>query len=203
MTRGADADPVTRARIGVFGGTFDPPHTGHVSVAADVADALSLDRVLWIPARRSPLKPEQRLSPDEVRLEMVRAAVQGDPRFVVDDCELDRAPPSYAVDTLSELRARFGPDAELYLIMGIDQYRAFEEWREPARIRSLATIAVMDRSGAGVDEEPGVVPVRVGRVDVSSTEVRARVALGRSITGMVPPDVEEIIDRERLYRSGV
>jgi nicotinate-nucleotide adenylyltransferase len=207
MKRGADVRLSPRARIGVFGGTFDPPHRGHVSVASDVADALQLDSVLWIPARRSPLKPEQPLSPAAVRLEMVQAAAEADPRFVVDGRELKRPPPSYTMDTLAELRREYGADAELFLIIGIDQYRALDEWHEPERVRSLCTIAVMDRAGEGIEAaegieaEEGVVAVRVGRVDVSSTAVRARVAEGGSIEGMVPPGVAEIIRREGLYRG--
>jgi nicotinate-nucleotide adenylyltransferase len=201
MKRGADADPSPRARIGIFGGTFDPPHLGHVSVAADVADALRLDVVVWVPASRSPLKPDQDLSSGAVRLEMVRAAANADGRFVVDEVELERPPPSYTVDTLAALRGRHGSEAELFLILGVDQYRALEDWHEPDRVRSLATIVVMDRAGEGVEARPGVVPVRVRRVDVSSTAVRARVARGRSIDEMVPPGVATIIEREELYRS--
>jgi nicotinate-nucleotide adenylyltransferase len=132
---------------------------------------------------------------------MVRAATEADARFRVDASELERPAPSYTVDTLEDLRARFGPEAELFLIMGVDQWRAFERWRDPGRVRDLATIVVMDRGGASVEEAPGVVRVPVRRVDVSSTEVRAAAAGQRSLDGLVPERVAPIVLRERLYRS--
>lgn len=204
MSRGAErgGDSPTE-RIGIFGGTFDPPHLGHVRVAADVADRLRLDRVLWVPARRSPHKPDRKLTPDDVRLEMTSAAAAADTRFEVSDIELKRPAPSYTVDTLRTLRDRFGPDAELFLIIGVDQYEAFDAWHEPDAIRLLATLAVMDRGGAGADEATAgtrVVRVPVERVDVSSTEVRARAAAGASVRALVPEAVARIIEREGLYR---
>ena len=197
MTRGAD-------RIGVFGGSFDPPHLGHVAVAEDVADALRLDRVLWIPARRSPLKNAPG-SPAAVRLEMVRAAAGADPRFRVDTRELDRPAPSYTVDTLEELRTEHGPDAELFLIMGHDQYGDLDRWQRPERIRALATVVVVDREGRGLEADgprvggEDVVPVPIRRVDVSSTEIRRRAARGETLAGRVPPPVAEIIERTGIY----
>ena len=219
MKRDADAPAAPPHRIGVFGGTFDPPHVGHVSAARDVADALHLDRVLWLPARRSPHKPDRPLTSTDVRLEMVRATVRVDARFHVDESELQRPPPSYTVDTVEELRRRH-PDAQLYLIIGVDQYRAFDAWRDPDRLRELATLAVMDRDGlpvevleseavsaASVPDLPAgkgarpIVGIPVRRVDVSSTEIRARVAAGLPLEGFVPDEVGRIIERERLYRA--
>jgi nicotinate-nucleotide adenylyltransferase len=114
---------------------------------------------------------------------------------------LNRPPPSYTVDTLRALREEHGSDAELVLILGHDQWRAFDAWHRPDEIRSLATLAVMDRGGEGVEDEPGVVRVPVGRIDVSSSEVRDRAAAGESIGGLVPDGVAEIVRRERLYRG--
>lgn len=188
-------------RVGIFGGTFDPPHVGHVSVARDLADALELDEVVWIPAFRSPHKEHDPVTDSALRLEMVERAIEADPRFRVDDRELRRPGPSYTVDTLRELTQ--GPLAgadEIVLIMGVDQYDAFERWRDPERIRAMATIAVMDRDGAAATATPGVVTVPVGRVDVSSTQVRDRVAEGMPIAGWVPDRVADIIRREGLYR---
>jgi nicotinate-nucleotide adenylyltransferase len=178
---------------------------GHVAVAADVADVLGLERVLWIPAGDPPHK-SRALTPAATRLEMVRAAAANDPRFEVSPIEIDRPGPSYTVDTLRELR-RAMPDAELYLIVGADQYESFGTWHEPAAIVQLARLAVMDRAG---DRAPNLVPgisvgdplfVPVRRVDVSSTEVRARQREGRDIRDLVPPAVRTIIERERLYSS--
>ena len=221
MRKAADRVESTPRRVGVFGGTFDPPHLGHASVARDVADALSLDTVLWIPARIPPHKSRRGISPPEVRLEMVQAASQSDARFAVSEIELERPGPSYTVDTL---RALAGPD--LYLIIGYDQYLELDTWHEPAEILSHAHLAVMDRRGAGVPEdlsddpsapravralaarhtEPRaamaerVIRVPVGRVDVSSTLVRERVRRGRDVSNLVSPSVLDIIRREGLYR---
>lgn len=203
-------------RVGVFGGTFDPPHRGHRSAAADVADALGLDEVVWIPAGDPPHKHSE-VTPAPSRLRMVRAITAGDERFRVSELEVAREGPSYTVDTLRALRESEPPGTDLFLIMGVDQYRAFESWREPDAIRSMATLAVMDRRGESVDDtavgdaadgpgggrgREGVVRVPVGRVDVSSTRVRAAADRGDSIAEMVPAEVLRIIDAEGLYRRG-
>lgn len=195
------------SRLGVFGGTFDPPHIGHVAVAEDVAGYLELDRLIWVPARDPPHKPEQPLSPAGLRLEMTRAAVAGQPRFEVSEVELRRAGPSYTVDTLRAFRADH-PSSRLFLVMGADQVRTFATgWREPATILQLATLALMDREGEDALEVspdlPGMeraVHIPVRRLDVSSTEVRARFAAGRDVSALVPPGVLAVMEREALYR---
>lgn len=194
-------------RLGIFGGTFDPPHVGHVAVARDVADALALDQVLWVPARVSPHKLHRPVSPPALRLEMLAAATALDPRFRVSGLELEREGPSYTVDTLREVRRRW-PDAGLFLILGADQLRAFGSWRSPEEILEMATLVLMDRDGEDAAEVapslPGMeraVHVPVTRVEVSATGVRAAVAEGRDVSGMVPAEVLEIIRREGLYRG--
>jgi nicotinate-nucleotide adenylyltransferase len=211
--RGSGSGPIPRPpRIGVFGGTFDPPHRGHVAVAADVADALGLDRVLWIPARVSPFKQAADATHPDVRLEMVRAAVAADPRFEADAVELERTGPSYTIDTLEDLRRRF-PDAELHLIIGADQFEDFARWRAPEAILKIARLAVMNRGDAPAEPMaheieravPGVraattfVPVRP--IDVSSTDVRVAVGQGAEPDGLVPEDVARIIGSRGLYRT--
>lgn len=208
MARPADAGP-RRRRIGIFGGTFDPPHVGHVSVARDVADALDLDEVVWIPAGRPPHKPRDASAPAELRLAMTRAAAAADPRFRVEDLEVRREGPSYTVDTLRELRERAeageaegaGP-AELILIMGHDQYRSLATWRSPDEVRRLATLAVMDRGGEALGEaEPrALLRVSVGRVDVSSSDIRERIGRGEDVSDRVPESVLRIIRAQGLYR---
>ena len=187
-------------RLGVYGGAFDPPHLGHLVAASDACDALRLDRLLWIPSAVHPLKAVRTAA--DVRLEMVRAAIGGDPRFVADDLELRRTGPSYTVDTLRALRAR-EPGAELFFLTGADNLRDLPRWREPDEIVRLATLAVVSRAG---DSLPADAPypaqaVTVTRVDVSSTEIRRRVAAGLSIRYLVPEAVRAVVERERLYRD--
>jgi nicotinate-nucleotide adenylyltransferase len=193
-------------RVGVLGGTFDPPHIGHLIVASDVCEGLALDRLLFVPAATPPHKQGRVLATAEQRLEMVRAATAGDDRFVVDDVELRRGGESYSVDTLRELRAR-EPDAEIFFIIGVDQLREFDSWREPGAIVRLATLVVASRAGEDAGAVNGVaaypvLPVRVTRIDLSATDVRNRVRDGVSIRYLVPDAVIEVIEREGLYREG-
>jgi nicotinate-nucleotide adenylyltransferase len=194
-------------RVGVFGGTFDPPHVGHLIVAQDIVEALGLDVLVWMPAREPPHKDRQSVSPADARLELTRAAVGGDERFEVSEVEMEREGPSYTVDTLRRLRQAL-PRAVLHLVVGADQFQAFGSWREPEEIGRLATVAVMDREGAdltpaGSRASPvphAVVPVT--RIDISSTDVRARVRSERSIRYLVPAAVRRIIEEKRLYTRG-
>lgn len=203
MTKSADGP----ARIGLFGGTFDPPHVGHVTVAREVADFLSLERLLWMPVATSPFKTDVRTSRPELRLEMTRAAAALDDRFVVRDDEILRGGVSWTVDTLRRLRQEVGPGAALYLVLGADQLASFDQWREPEEILRLATLAVMDRDGADTEAvAPSLegmeraVHVPVTRIDVSSTRVRRRVAKGKDVAALVPEGVLALIRREGLYR---
>ena len=187
-------------RIGLFGGTFDPPHVGHLIVAQDALARLELARVTFVPAFQPPHKREREVSSAEVRLALVRAAIAGDDRFAVDDLEIRRGGPSYTVDTLRELQAR-QPDAELFLLLGTDQYEEIETWREPRELRRLACIAVLSREGRHPAlRADGAIRVPVTRIDLSATEIRARVAAGQPIRYLVPPAVEALIRQHRLYR---
>jgi nicotinate-nucleotide adenylyltransferase len=187
-------------RLGVYGGAFDPPHLGHLVAASDACGALGLHRLLWIPSAVHPLKAVRTAA--DVRLEMVRAAIGGDPRFAADDLELRRTGPSYTVDTLRELRVR-EPGAELFFLTGADNLADLPRWREPDEIARLATLAVVSRAG---DTLPAgspypAVAVAVTRVDLSSTEIRRRVAAGLSIRYLVPEAVRAVVEREGLYRD--
>jgi nicotinate-nucleotide adenylyltransferase len=188
-------------RIGVLGGTFDPPHVGHLMVAADAFAALGLDRLLLVPSAAPPHKRGRVCASAEQRLAMVRAAVDGDDRFQVDDLELRRPGASYSVDTLRHLSARH-PGAELFFIIGTDQLREFQSWREPEEVVRLARLTVMAREGesAPPDGPFPARPVAVTRIDLSATEIRRRVESGESIRYFVPDAVIEIIEREGLYR---
>ncbi len=188
-------------RIGVFGGTFDPPHAGHALVAGDACEALALDTVLWIPAARQPLKDAPPLAPAGDRRRMVELAIEGDPRFSVDTVELDRGGLSFTVDTLEALAER-RRGARLVLLVGADAWASFERWRDPQRILELAEVAVIARAGENPRTVSGHTPtvVTARRVDVSSTEIRDRVRRGLPLTGFVSDAVREYITASGLYR---
>ena len=189
-------------RIGILGGTFDPPHLGHLVVASEACEALGLERVLWIPSAEHPFKRGQVRTPAELRLAMVRAAIQDDPRFEACDLELRRKGPSYTVDTLRQLGAAH-PDWELYLLVGADVVREMPGWREPAEVARLATIAALTRAGEGLPEGLPLqaTPVAVTRLDVSATEIRRRVAAGQTIRYLVPEPVRILVEEQGLYRN--
>jgi nicotinate-nucleotide adenylyltransferase len=203
-------------RTGILGGTFDPPHVGHLLVASDALEVLQLDRLLFIPNAVQPLKADRQMTPGADRLEMLRLAVGEDPRFGVDGIEVERGGVSYTVDTLAALTAR-APD-DYFFLVGSDVASSFAQWRAPARIASMATIAVMERETAeaegsastavgairkAIGTEPGgrdPISVRSRRVDVSSTEIRERVRRGRALSGFVPAAVARYIAARGLYR---
>jgi nicotinate-nucleotide adenylyltransferase len=191
-------------RLGLLGGSFDPPHVGHLLAANDAFDALRLDRLIWIPTGVQPLKAGHVVAPAEHRLAMVARLVDDDPRFGVDPIEIDRGGLSYTVDTLAALTGRF-PSSELFWLIGADVLASFPKWREPMRIAELAKLVVMRRSGDGVAVDASQMPagtqvLESRRIDVSSTEIRKRVRAGKSIRGFVPDAVAEYIAAERLYR---
>ena len=199
-------------RVGILGGTFDPPHIGHLIAAADAVDRLALDRVVLVPAHAQPLKRDTVWATPEQRLAMARLAAGTDPRLAVSSIEIDRGGLSFTVDTLAEW-ARRSPDDELFLLLGADVARSFARWREPLAVMRLAELVIWQR-GPAADavadwlprDEAGRVPahrvVEARRIDVSSTEVRARVRAGLSIHGFVPDAVRAYIDEAGLYRSG-
>jgi nicotinate-nucleotide adenylyltransferase len=190
------------SNIGIFGGTFDPPHVGHLIAAQDACEALSLGRFIFVPAAEPPHKRGRGVSPSSVRLAMLEAAVADNPTFEISTLELERSGPSYTVDTLRALATEF-PGATLHLLIGVDQVREFSTWYEWEEVLKLAQIVMLTRAG-GEEAGPRAPFVRqivkVTRIDVSSTLVRARVAAGLSIRYLVPQAVEEIIVRAGLYR---
>ncbi len=191
-------------RIGVFGGTFDPPHVGHLLLAADACDALRLDKLIFVPAAAQPFKVDApAVASPRDRLEMVRLAVGDDPRYSVDDTEIAREGLSYTVDTLEEI-ARRNIGAKLFLLVGEDALDGFPGWRNPERIAQLATLAVMHRGPSSASREAsrvsGTVAISTRQVDVSSTEIRARLGAGKSIRGFVTDAVERFVGAKGLYR---
>lgn len=181
-------------RIGIFGGSFDPIHHGHLIAAAALAEALALDAVHLMVANQQPLKPEGHLASGEQRAAMVELAVRGDSRLRCDRRELAREGPSYTVDSLRGLRAE-QPDAELVLLVGADTASRMHQWHEPDEIWKLCRVEPFAREGIG---EAGI---QVPRLDISSTAIRARLRAGRSIRYWVPDAVAEHIATHRLYRD--
>ena len=198
-------------RLGVMGGTFDPPHVGHLWLATLAVDAMALDRLLIVPAARPPHKPGGPLSPAEDRLAMVRLAVDDDPRLEVSTIEVEREGPSYTVDTLEAVRGA-NPGAELVLVMAADSLAGISTWRLPERLLELAEWAVGPRPGSAppaAEELARQLGGDVRRIhlldgpalDVSATEIRARVAAARAIRYLVPRSVERYIAEHDLYRG--
>ena len=191
-------------RLGLFGGTFDPPHVGHLLAAVDACEALALDRLTFVPAATQPFKVGLVSADAMHRLEMVRRMIAGDGRFAVDPIEIEREGLSYTVDTLAQY-ATMAPGAERFLLVGADVPGSFAAWRSPERILELATVVVLrrgaeDDAGSAEAERWGFRRLSSRRIDVSSTEVRARARAGRSIRGFVPDAVAAYIESAGLYR---
>ncbi len=185
-------------RIGLYGGTFDPVHHGHLILARAAAELHSLDCVVLIPAAQNPLKREARTAPRDARLEMLRAAVAGEDLFYVDDVELRRPPPSYSIDTIEHWAAR-EPDASLFFLIGEDNLARMGDWHRETDLRRMVTFIVLNRPGASEDAT-GLLHVD-RHLDFSSTEIRNRVAEGRSIRYLVPEAVRNLIEIRQLYRA--
>lgn len=186
-----------RVNIALFGGTFDPIHHGHLILAREALEQLALDRVVFIPAARSPHKLTHPPSPAEIRLEMVRAAVVDEPHFEVDEEETQRAGPSFTIDTVESWRARV-PGAALFYFIGHDNVRELPTWRRYAELRTLVQFVVF---GRGENSVPHDFPTIARRVDISATDIRARVARGASIRYLVPESVRAIIAARGLYQE--
>lgn len=189
-------------RIGVFGGTFDPPHVGHLVAAVDALQVLDLDVVLLVVANVPWQKVGDRaVSPAEDRLAMVRAAVADTAGLEVSDLEIKRGGDSYTADTLAELRGA-EPDAELFVILGNDAAAGFATWKRYEEVAAQATLVVVDRPGTPtpVDERFDWRRVDIPELEVSSTELRDRVAAGRSIRYLTPSAVASCIAERCLYR---
>jgi len=207
--------------IGILGGTFDPIHYGHLRTALDVMQAIGLDQVRFIPLHGA-VHRDQPETPSDLRLRMVAAAIEGTPGFVADDRELRRSGDSYTVDTLGSLRRDF-PHAPLCLLMGMDAFNGFADWRRPGEILRLAHLVVMHRPGMTEPTEPrvrallqdhrcasreslrsekgGLIHLQaVTQLEISSTRIRALIGAGASPRYLLPESVMTLIEENRLYR---
>lgn len=195
-------------RLGILGGTFNPPHLAHLVCAQEAHRELALDRVLFIPARIPPHKSVEHEPGPEHRLELCRLAVAGDDRFAVTDMELCRDGPSYTVDTLRTLTTQ-APQDELVLILGADIAAGLDEWHEPEQVLQLATVAIAQRRGtsrgavartlSGLRGGDAARFFQMPRIGISSTMLRRRVRAGQPIRYFVPEPVEGYITRHGLY----
>lgn len=199
-------------RIGILGGTFDPPHRGHLEIARLALDEAGLERVIFIPAAQPRLKSgEPRANPHQ-RWAMLRLAVGAAPGFEVSDAELRRAGPTLTVETLRELRRQWGQDGELCFILGLDVLSRFDQWVEPEEVTQLARLLAVSRPGYAGFDWPGFYarnPYAAGRVDclntaaidISASELRRRLAAGMPVAGLLPAAVEGYIRERGLYRE--
>jgi nicotinate-nucleotide adenylyltransferase len=198
-------------RLGVLGGTFDPPHYGHLAAAEEAGEQLGLGRVLFLPTGEPPHKQGEPITPVAHRVRMTELAIDDNPRFALSRVDVDRPGASYTVDTLALLQAAHGP-TELYFICGMDMLASFLDWYEPARVLAQCQLVVVTRPTyplVDLDALERALPgararihlLRVPGVDVSSTELSERAAAGRSLRYLTPPAVIDYIHAQELYRG--
>ncbi len=200
-------------KVGLFGGTFDPPHIGHLILAEEALAQLQLDQVLWVLTQYPPHKKEKAISSVEVRLEMLQAGISGNPSFVLSRIDIDRPPPHYAVDTL-RLLAEAQPEAEWFYLMGEDSLHDLPTWYAPEDLVAACDhFGVMRRAEKPVDLLaleallPGITSkvewIHAPLIDISASEVRCRVSQGQPFRYFLPPEVYHIVQKYQLYRSEV
>jgi nicotinate-nucleotide adenylyltransferase len=210
-------------KVGLFGGTFDPIHNGHLVMAERAQRVFSLDRTWFIPCRLPPHKDESGVSDPYHRYAMVALATQANRRFVPSALELRAAGTSYTIRTVNQVRERLGGSAEIYFLMGMDSWREIESWKDYRLLLDSCSLILLPRDGgvgeaksgppvievrdAATDESlvlpnvPGVFSLRTGEVDVSSTLIREKAARGEPLTGLVPQSVERYLEKHGLYRT--
>jgi len=191
-------------KIGIFGGTFNPPHLGHLIIAEHVREKIGLERVIFVPSAVPPHKHDLDIVEAHHRIEMLQSAVQGNRHFDVSDLEIQRGGISFTVDTLTEMR-RMYPDHQLYLMVGMDNWVEFHTWKSPEKILGLARLVVMTRPGvavsqAGKQKQADTIVCEVPEIGIASRDIRLRVEEGKSIRYLVPLAVELYIYQHQLYR---
>lgn len=199
MTKQLPATRSRHLRLGIYGGTFDPVHHGHLILAEDAREQLRLDAVLFVPCGQSPHKLGKMSAPANARLAMLRAAVKGNDRFWISRCEIDRPAPSYAIDTVREIQEAF-PHASLHWLLGADQLPKLSTWERYSELRKRVTFAVLQRGSSTKRPPSGVILLPQGRrVDISASEIRDRVKRNLPIIHLVPGPVAAYIKRTHLY----
>jgi nicotinate-nucleotide adenylyltransferase len=184
-------------RIGIYGGTFNPVHHGHLILARQALEEFKLDRLVFVPAAESPFKIQNHSAPAGDRLAMLRLAIAGEDRFLVDPLEIERGGISYSIDTVKMFRNR-DPGAELFFLVGEDNADRLTEWHRFEELKKLVYFVVLSRSE---DFQSPEYPVVQRRIEISSTEIRNRVANQESITYLVPESVKHYIEQHQLYQG--
>jgi nicotinate-nucleotide adenylyltransferase len=198
--------------IGILGGTFDPVHSGHLVIAEEAQRELNLIRVIFVPAGKPWLKTKRKITPAVHRVEMVKRAIAGDATFELSTIEVDRPGPSYSVDTVYILQRQLGAEAKIFFLVGWDSLAELPRWREPSRLVQLCKLVAITRPGLSRPDlkslessVPGitrsVVWLNIPPIDISSSDIRDRLAQGLSIHGLVPENVESYIKENKLYRK--
>ena len=184
-------------RIGIYGGTFNPVHHGHLILARQASEEFNLDRLVFVPAAESPFKIQNHTAPAGDRLAMIKLAIAGEDRFSADPLEIERGGISYSIDTVKMFRNR-NPGAELFFLVGEDNADRLTEWHRFEELKKLVCFVVLSRSE---DFQSPEYPVVQRRIEISSTEIRNRVANRESITYLVPESVEHYIEQHQLYQG--
>ncbi|MGD6841259.1 nicotinate-nucleotide adenylyltransferase [Bacillus infantis] len=187
-------------RIGILGGTFNPPHHGHLLIANEVLHSLSLDKVWFMPNQDPPHKKKSSAASDRARVEMLELAIEGHPRFEIQKIEMERGGPSYTYDTMKLLKEQ-NEDTEFYFIIGADMIEYLPKWYKINELLELAVFAGVGRPSYNSRTDYPVVPVDVPQMDVSSSMIRARLSQGETVRYLIPESVRKYIEENRLYGS--
>jgi nicotinate-nucleotide adenylyltransferase len=190
-------------RIGLFGGSFDPVHLGHLLVAQAAREELELNRLFFVPAAQSPFKPTSRPAAAELRLRMLRVALAGKSNYEIDDQEIRRGGVSFTIDTVRHYKAQF-PGSELFYLVGADHVPTLPKWREAEELANLVQFVVIPRPGETPASLPAPFRIRIlvgWPLQLSSSQIRSRVQAGLSVEHLVPPGVNEVLQETRVYRA--
>lgn len=198
--------PAKNEKIGLFGGTFDPIHTGHLIVGEIIRDSLNLDRIIFIPANKHPFKNNSFISNETHRLKMIRLAIRNNEHMGVSDIELKTDQVAYTVDTIKKLSGDRASSSDIYFLMGMDNLNQFHVWKDPDLLVEMCRIVVFTRPGFEPAKEaqkylPRIQIIQIPLLEISSTQIRRRVKDGQTIRYLVPPDVESYIVKNKLYAS--